>query len=206
MCESVYVAGLGGQGVLTLAKILGDAAARQGHAVTVFNAKGMAQRGGRVTSEIRISSDTTAARDSRIPEGGADILIGLELGETLASRSYLKAGGAALLLNVAVVPASVVLTKGTYPSLSQVAEAYADVTDSVRTFARPEPPHNMYALGALGSILDENPALLGIIDSAVLEEAMTRALKRRNAVNLAAFRQGVEDGRKRAAAFTGTVS
>ena len=57
MLTSIFVTGLGGQGVVTFARLLTGYLIEQGLKTSLFNATGMAQRGGRVTSEIRISSD-----------------------------------------------------------------------------------------------------------------------------------------------------
>jgi indolepyruvate ferredoxin oxidoreductase beta subunit len=158
--KSLYLSGLGGQGIVTLAKIVGNAAAQRNYQVKVFNAKGMAQRGGRVSSEIRISSDPVFTYGSRIAEGGADILICLETGEALNSLSYLKVGGAALLLDYAFVSAQTILKNEPYPTLSQVQAAFSGRTVFVRTISEPRSPYNIFTLGFFGSVLDEHPELL----------------------------------------------
>ena len=61
MMQSIFMTGLGGQGIITLANLISGQATKEGLKVTLFNAKGMAQRGGRVTSEIRMSDDPQAA-------------------------------------------------------------------------------------------------------------------------------------------------
>jgi len=197
--KSLYLSGLGGQGVVTLAKIVGNAAAQRNYQVKVFNAKGMAQRGGRVSSEIRISSDPGFTYGSRIAEGGADILICLEIGEALNSLLYLKKGGAALLLDYAFVSAQTILKKESYPTISQVQAAFSGRTGFVRTIAEPRNPYNIYTLGFFGSILDEQPELLSGIDSTGLRAALKKSLKRNIEENLAAFRNGMESGKTQAA-------
>ena len=78
MMQSIFMTGLGGQGIITLANLISGQASEKGLKVSLFNAKGMAQRGGRVTSEIRMSDDPGLEFGARISAGTADILIGME--------------------------------------------------------------------------------------------------------------------------------
>ena len=197
--KSLYLSGLGGQGILTLAKILGDAAASRGYQVHVFNAKGMAQRGGRVVSELRVASDPDSTYGSRIAKGGADILICLEIGEALNSLPYLRKDGAAILLDYAFVPVPSFLKKEPYPTLSQVETAFLGRTAYVRTVLQPRNPYNVYTLGYFGSVLEEQPDLLPCIDSNVLRAALKRTLKQNIEQNLEVLHKGIESGKKRAA-------
>ena len=78
MMQSIFMTGLGGQGIITLANLISEQATDKGLRVTLFKAKGMAQRGGRVTSEIRLSDDPQAAFGARISAGKADIRVPCE--------------------------------------------------------------------------------------------------------------------------------
>jgi indolepyruvate ferredoxin oxidoreductase beta subunit len=202
MCKtkSLYLCGLGGQGVLTLANIVGNAAAESNYQVHVFNAKGMAQRGGRVSSEIRITSDPAFTYGSRIAEGGSDILICLEIGEALNTLPYMREGGTAVLLDYAFFSAPTILKNEPYPTLSQVERAFAGRTGNVRTVRHPHSPYNIYTLGFFGSVLDEQPDLLPGIDSTCLKAALERTLERNLEQNLYVFQKGMESGKIHAAA------
>ena len=192
MVKSLYLTGLGGQGVLTLAKIIGNAASEKGLHVTVFNAKGMAQRGGRVTSEIRISDGSEKAAGSRIAEGGADLLVGLEIGEALNSFAFMKEGGLVVLLDYAFHSAPTVLKKGEYPTLEQVQRALAAKADRIHTASSEVTPNNMCVLGVLSALADSAPDLMGGITSSDLELSLKSTLKRGTEVNIAAFKKGAE--------------
>jgi len=88
---SVLIAGVGGQGSIFAARLLGTAALRRGLNVRGSETIGMAQRGGSVTSHVRMSNTQIAS--PLIPPGGADVLIALEPTEGERNRHYVREGG-----------------------------------------------------------------------------------------------------------------
>ncbi len=190
MFKSIFVTGLGGQGVITFAKLIAGYASDQGLKVSLFNSKGMAQRGGRVTSEIRISSDHNFVYGARLSAGGADILIGMEIGEAVNSLSFLKTGGLVLLINHAFVPTSMILRKETYPSIDQVREVFSQKTDRFFGVAEPKHPYNVFLLGVLGAILESLPEALPGFTCKGLEQTIKLSLKRDLEENLRVFQEG----------------
>jgi len=190
MFKSIFVTGLGGQGVITFARLIAGYASDQGLKVSLFNSKGMAQRGGRVTSEIRISSDRDSVYGARLSAGGADLLIGMEIGEALNSLSFLKTGGLVLLINYAFVPTSMILRKEPYPSLDQVREVFSQKTDRFFGVAEPQNPYNVFLLGVLGAILESLPEALPGFTCKGLEQTVKLGLKRDLEENLRVFQEG----------------
>ena len=87
---NVVVAGLGGQGVLKASDILADAALRAGLDVKKSEIKGMSQRGGSVTSDVRFGRRVLSPM---VPPGEADFLLVLEATQVEANQHYLKPGG-----------------------------------------------------------------------------------------------------------------
>lgn len=81
MKKDIILAGVGGQGILSIATIIGDAAMNKGLYIKQAEVHGMSQRGGDVHSHLRISSDPIAS--DLIPEGKADIIIAMEPMEAL---------------------------------------------------------------------------------------------------------------------------
>ena len=190
MFKSIFVTGLGGQGVITFAKLIAGYASDQGLKVSLFNSKGMAQRGGRVTSEIRISSDHNSVYGARLSAGGADLLVGMEIGEAVNSLSFLKTGGLVLLINYAFVPTSMILRKETYPGFDQVLEVFSQKTDRFFGVAEPKHPYNVYLLGILGAILESIPDALPGFTCKGLEQTVKLSLKRDLEENLRVFQEG----------------
>ncbi len=81
MKKDIILAGVGGQGILTIATIIGTAALMEGLHLKQAEVHGMSQRGGDVQSNLRISSKPVAS--DLIPEGKADLIISIEPMESL---------------------------------------------------------------------------------------------------------------------------
>jgi indolepyruvate ferredoxin oxidoreductase len=77
--QAMIVTGIGGTGVLTVGAILAMAAHLEGKAAKVLDQTGMAQKGGAVTSHIRIGTDTDAIPSARLGTGQADLVIACDL-------------------------------------------------------------------------------------------------------------------------------
>jgi len=77
--RTMLVTGIGGTGVLTVGAILAMAAHLEGKAAKVLDQTGMAQKGGAVTSHLRIGADTAAIPSARLGTGQADVIIACDL-------------------------------------------------------------------------------------------------------------------------------
>ena len=91
MKRDIILAGVGGQGILSIATVIGDAALNEGLYLKQAEVHGMSQRGGDVQSNLRLSSEPIYS--DLIPKGGADIIISLEPMEALRYLPYLKEEG-----------------------------------------------------------------------------------------------------------------
>lgn len=91
MKTDIVLAGVGGQGILSIATILGAAALKDDLYIKQAEVHGMSQRGGDVQSNLRISSEPIAS--DLIPTGGADLIVSLEPMEALRYVSYLSPKG-----------------------------------------------------------------------------------------------------------------
>ncbi|MBQ5703727.1 MAG: indolepyruvate oxidoreductase subunit beta [Alistipes sp.] len=91
MKKDIILAGVGGQGILTIATIIGDAAARRGINLKQAEVHGMSQRGGDVQSNLRLSTDEIYS--DLIAQGAADLIISMEPMEALRYVGYLHADG-----------------------------------------------------------------------------------------------------------------
>ena len=91
MKKDIILAGVGGQGILTIATIIGDAAASAGVNLKQAEVHGMSQRGGDVQSNLRLS--TEAIHSDLIKQGSADIIISMEPMEALRYLPYLSKEG-----------------------------------------------------------------------------------------------------------------
>ena len=87
----IILCGVGGQGILSIATIIGEAAMNENLYIKQAEVHGMSQRGGDVQSNLRISSDPIAS--DLIALGGADVIISMEPMEALRYLPYLSKEG-----------------------------------------------------------------------------------------------------------------
>ncbi|MCR4958019.1 MAG: indolepyruvate oxidoreductase subunit beta [Prevotella sp.] len=91
MKTDIILCGVGGQGILSIATIIGEAAMNENLYIKQAEVHGMSQRGGDVQSNLRISSEPIYS--DLIPKGGADVIISMEPMEALRYIPYLKPEG-----------------------------------------------------------------------------------------------------------------
>jgi indolepyruvate ferredoxin oxidoreductase, beta subunit len=87
---NIVVAGLGGQGVLAGTDILAQVALRSGYDVKKSELKGMSQRGGSVSGDVRFGDEVLSPM---VPPGEADFLLVLESTQVEPNRYMLREGG-----------------------------------------------------------------------------------------------------------------
>lgn len=99
--KDIMICGVGGQGTVLASKIIAAAAMEEGNAVHSAETIGMAQRGGPVTSHVRIGDD---AYSPLIPLGCSDIIIAFEPAEAVRNLTYLKKDGLVVVNTVPTKP------------------------------------------------------------------------------------------------------
>ena len=98
--KNIMIVGVGGQGTLLTSRILGGITVEAGYDVKLSEVHGMAQRGGSVTSHVRIGE----AYSPLIPYGTADMILAFEPAEAVRNLIYLKKGGIVIVNSVPVKP------------------------------------------------------------------------------------------------------
>lgn len=91
MKTDIILCGVGGQGILSIATIIGEAAMNENLYIKQAEVHGMSQRGGDVQSNLRISDKPIAS--DLIAKGGADVIISMEPMEALRYLPFLHADG-----------------------------------------------------------------------------------------------------------------
>ena len=91
MKTDIILCCVGGQGILSIATIIGEAAMNENLYIKQAEVHGMSQRGGDVQSNLRISSEPIYS--DLIPKGGADVIISMEPMEALRYLPFLKKDG-----------------------------------------------------------------------------------------------------------------
>jgi indolepyruvate ferredoxin oxidoreductase beta subunit len=187
MKTDIILAGVGGQGILSIAAVIGEAAIEDGLYMKQSEVHGMSQRGGDVQSHLRIS-DRPVASDL-IPLGGADVIISLEPMEALRYLPYLKKDG------WVVANAKPFENISNYPEITRIMEEYDQLPHKiildVERIARD-----------LGAMRSSNVVLLGAaspfidIRFAQLENGIRRIFGRKGEevveTNLKALKAGKE--------------
>ncbi|WP_048059079.1 indolepyruvate oxidoreductase subunit beta [Pyrococcus furiosus] len=114
---NIVITGVGGQGILTAANILGWAALRAGYKVRVGEIHGMSQRFGSVIAYVRFGEEVYGAM---VPEGKADVILSFEPVEALRYINYLKKGGLVFTNARPIPPVQVSMGIARYPSLEEI--------------------------------------------------------------------------------------
>ena len=91
MKTDIILCGVGGQGILSIATVIGEAATAAGLHLKQAEVHGMSQRGGDVQSDLRLSTDPI--HSDLIPKGHADLIISMEPMESLRYIPFLDAEG-----------------------------------------------------------------------------------------------------------------
>ena len=194
---NIILAGVGGQGVVLMSEILGNAAVRDGFKVRGSEVLGMAQRGGSVFSNIRLGTEVEAPLTS---DGKCDILVALEPSEALRNIQYLNTASTVIFNTRKVIPATVSMGKSVYPEIGQIEERLQAVAGRVIALdaqdlaekAGNRQSANVVMLGALFGC-GKVPLKKDTVQECILERVPAKAAE----VNLKAFELGrqVCDGR-----------
>lgn len=151
---NVVLAGVGGQGTILAAEILGVAAVKDGLNVRVGEIHGMAQRGGAVTSTVRVGEKVLSPT---VLDGQADVLLGFEPLETM--RNLLSASGKTLvILSDECIPPTELSAKGSaYPTMDEIVKRIRRFTEKIVVV------ETRRLSGEAGSVLTQNSVLIGTL-------------------------------------------
>ena len=160
MKKDIILAGVGGQGILTIAKVIGTAAPDTGPYPKQAEVHGMSQRGGDVQSGLRLSSNPIYS--DLIPLGCADLIISMEPMEALRYLPWLAPDGQIISNSVPLV------NIGNYPEDEALEAEYDALGDRITVFDSEELARqagsprsaNIVLLGAAAPFLDIDPGVL----------------------------------------------
>lgn len=184
MKTDIILCGVGGQGILSIATIIGEAAIKDGLYIKQAEVHGMSQRGGDVQSNLRISSEPI--NSDLIAEGQADVIISMEPMEALRYLPYLnKKTGWIITSSVPFVNIP------NYPYMDKIKEEYSKLNNvvfiDIEQLAKDNNvprSANMILLGAaqksLGIGYEEIKAALGRVFARKGEEVVNANIKALN--------------------------
>ena len=192
MEQNLILAGVGGQGILSIARAISIAALRRDLYLKQAEVHGMSQRGGAVQSHLRIADHELFS--DLIPAGQAHLILSVEPLEALRYVQYLRDDG------VLVVSTNAFMNIENYPAIEQVL-------DRIAAFPRHILVDADRLAKAAGSVLAANIVVLGAgslyleIDAAELEDAVAEMFAAKGERVVQTNRRAFRMGRNAAAAY-----
>lgn len=186
MKKDIILSGVGGQGILSIATVIGWAAIKNNLYLKQAEVHGMSQRGGDVQSNLRLSSDPIFS--DLIPKGECEIIISMEPMEALRYLPYLKKGGwiitnSAPFVNIPAYPEVSAIDS----DLNREANVISFDSDQIAKDCGSPRSSNMALLGAAAKYIE-------ILDVEALKEGIRNVFARKGEKivedNIKAFEAG----------------
>jgi indolepyruvate ferredoxin oxidoreductase beta subunit len=186
---NIYISGVGGQGIIKTSIVMGEAAMKMGKPVVMSEVHGMAQRGGVVSTELKIGS----SRSPIIQNGHADLLLAFEPLEALRAIHKINRNSYVIINTSPIMPFNISESKYSYPDISIILEELNSKSKK------------LYAIDGVkiakkaGHILSLNMVMLGgasavpgfPLDEKILIESIKDNLPQKSLItNLKAFKEG----------------
>ena len=188
---NIYICGVGGQGIIKTSIVIGEAAMKSSMGVVMSEVHGMAQRGGVVSTELKIGDSKSAI----IEKGSTDLLIAFEPMEALRAISKASKNTYVVVNTSPIMPFNIIGSEVPYPAVS-------DILDELKSKVK-----DVFALDAekaakdAGHILSLNMVMLGgataVLDFPISKEAILKSMRenlpqKSIPINLKAYEKGFE--------------
>lgn len=190
---NLIITGVGGQGNVMISLVVGKALVDVGFFVTIGETYGASQRGGPVMSHVRISEHTQYS--PFIPDGCADIILGMEPVETVRMLSRYGNPNVITILNPRPIY-SIDVTGGqaSYPDLDELISVIHELSAKVWVINATEEAQKM------GSAMFANSFLIGALvasqvlplDRKIVESVLRETFPKESNANVLAFNKGME--------------
>ncbi|MGB9978500.1 indolepyruvate oxidoreductase subunit beta [Methanobacterium sp.] len=188
---NIYICGVGGQGIIKTSIVIGEAAMKSDMGVVMSEVHGMAQRGGVVSTELKIGD----SKSPIIEKGSANLLIAFEPMEALRAISKARQNTYVVVNTSPIMPFNIIGSEVPYPKIS-------DILDELKSKVK-----GVFALDAekaakdAGHILSLNMVMLGgatavsgfpIDKEAILKSMKANLPQKSIPINLNAYEKGFE--------------
>jgi indolepyruvate ferredoxin oxidoreductase beta subunit len=196
-CKNLVVVGVGGQGIILVSRIVGEAALKSGLNVMVSEIHGMAQRGGMVVSMIRIGD----AHSPMIGKGEADMILGFEPVETYRNMDMASEKTTIVTSINQIIPPTVIPGEENYPDLDQLLSnlehvgkklVKLDAENIALSAGLPFIVTNIILLGALAGASEDLPVSVDKLKETIKENVPSKFIE----ANIKAFDLGFEEARR----------
>ncbi|MGP8022659.1 MAG: indolepyruvate oxidoreductase subunit beta [Methanobacterium sp.] len=186
---NIYISGVGGQGIIKTSIVMGEAAMKMGKSVVMSEVHGMAQRGGVVSTELKIGYSLSPI----IQEGYANLLLAFEPLEALRAIHKINKNSYVITNTNPIMPFNISESKYSYPDMSIILKELNSKSKK------------LYVIDAVkiaekaGNILSLNMVMLGgasaipefPLNKDILIESMKDNLPKKSYnINLKAFQEG----------------
>lgn len=183
MNKDILLCGVGGQGIVLASRIIAGAAMKAEEKVSSAETIGMAQKGGCVTSHVRIGD----SHSPLIPLSRADIMMAFEPAEAVRNIDYLKPEGVVIVNRTPVMPVSASLSGSRY-NANEMIDFLEENFQCVVVDSSVFKSEKFLNIGMLGVAVATGK--LGFSKELIIKEIKTRVPNRFMEVNLEAFEMG----------------
>jgi len=190
---NLIIVGVGGQGNVVISQLIGNAMVRAGYLVTFWQTYPSWQRGGTVINFIRISKESQYS--PIIPEGSADIILGMEAMETLRMLVQFGNPSVTTIINPrAIHPVNIIGGEAEYPDMDKLIEAIKELSAKMWVINAAKEAQK------LGNPMLANVILLGALvgsgtlplNKKSLEPVLQERFPKMIELNMTAFGKGME--------------
>jgi indolepyruvate ferredoxin oxidoreductase beta subunit len=184
----LLVTGVGGQGVVLASDIIGETALMAGFDVKKTDALGMAQRGGSVTSHVRMAPKIWSPL---IRDGEVDVLLAFENLEAARWSHILRPGGVVIVNDYEQPPQSVSLGQETYPTKEEITDILKQQTDQVYFIKASEQARELGNIRTFNILMLGSFSVFAPLDLDTWKRCISQRLPEKiRDINLTAFDKG----------------
>ena len=196
--KDILICGVGGQGTVLASKLIASAAMSENNIVHSAETIGMAQRGGSVTSHVRISQN---AFSPLIPDHCADLILSFEPAEAVRNLKFLKKDGAVIVNSQPIKPITETLDNTGYDGSNMIEYLKQNCKTCIvvdgKYFSDNLGSSKFFNIAILGVACGANK--LGLDKDSLIKQIETKVKEKFVEVNKKAFELGIKIGEENAA-------
>lgn len=196
--KDILICGVGGQGTVLASKLIASAAMSENNIVHSAETIGMAQRGGSVTSHVRIGQN---AFSPLIPDHYADLILSFEPAEAVRNLKFLKKDGAVIVNSQPIKPITETLDNTGYDGSNMIEYLKQNCKTCIvvdgKYFSDNLGSSKFFNIAILGVACGANK--LGLDKDSLIKQIETKVKEKFVEVNKKAFELGIKIGEQNAA-------
>lgn len=196
MNKDILICGVGGQGTVLASKLIASAAMSENNIVHSAETIGMAQRGGSVTSHVRIGQN---AFSPLIPDHCADLILSFEPAEAVRNLKFLKKDGAVIVNSQPIKPITETLDNTGYDGSNMIEYLKQNCKTCIvvdgKYFSDNLGSSKFFNIAILGVACGANK--LGLDKDSLIKQIETKVKEKFVEVNKKAFELGIKIGEQK---------